>query len=62
MLVGVSFANLVILASCDDAATHSGLGNIWMQLIEMEGHPCRWMIATIGDVMVQVALQWAHHT
>jgi hypothetical protein len=54
VLVAVSFANLVILASCDDAATHSGLGNIWMQLIEMEGHSC--------DFMVQAALQWAHHT
>jgi hypothetical protein len=56
VLVGVSFANLVILASCDDAATHSGPGNIWMKLIEMEGHPCRCQIATIGDVMVQAAL------
>jgi hypothetical protein len=55
VLVVVSFANLVILVRCDDAAAHSGPNNIWMRLIEMEGHTCRLLITTIGDVMVQAA-------
>lgn len=51
----VSFADMHVLAGRDDAVTLSGPGDIPMQQIDMEGHPCqrRWQIASMGDAKVQ---------